>query len=123
MNSLSAILNENYLISYSENKPEFYVFKEDENDENLEIEDINYIINEEKEIKKEIYEKEGKEEEENNDNLLLENIPKQKEVKIKIALYKKSEEEYYLRFSKLSGEWREYYDVFQNIASIVKNIL
>ena len=123
MNSLSAILNENYLISYSENKPEFYVFKEDENDENLEIEDINYIINEEKEIKKEKYEKEGKEEEENNDNLLLENIPKQKEVKIKIALYKKSEEEYYLRFSKLSGEWREYYDVFQNIASIVKNIL
>ena len=76
-------------------------------------EEINYedIDEMEEEFKKELEEEKKIEEEENDE-----------ELKIKITLCENSNNEYYLRFLKESGDLKEYYDTFKKIVKIIEEI-
>ena len=111
MNLLCNMINKKYTIKPIEGFFEFVAELKDEEEENEE----NQLNLEEE------GENEEDEEEENNDNEIIQ-INSTKNISIKIGLYENKEKEYILNFFKLSGDWKEFYNNFKYITSIVKEL-
>lgn len=112
MNRLTELIKKkcNYLLDKNKQLLELLLIKKEDKEEE-ENEDDNEEENDE--------ENEENEEEETNGLKFM----NPEELKIKISLYQKSEEDYLLNFEKLSGDWMEYYKSLKIISSFPKELL